>query len=308
MATGRPQDVTNGGWKPSAVQTAWEKALGGGVPGIAAQAAQVSALMWLHTTLNFQYKYGIGLQPTLSTLWSEGGLPRLYRGFGYALVLSPATRFLDTASNAGCLSLLDSYKHTSDLPLAAKTFCGSAVASVTRVALLPLDFMKTARQVEGANAVSLIAEKYRHGGPRIFFHGALASTTSSIISHFPWFYTYNLLDGNLPQTSGTALNIVRSAAIGFTSATASAVASNWARVIKTNKQTSPDPNTSYIRVVRAIIEQGGVLSLFGRGLTTKIAINGIQSSLFTVLWKLGQDAYAERAARPAEPVSPDPAR
>ena len=145
--------------------------------------------MWLHTTLNFQYKYGIGIRPALSRLWSEGGLPRLYRGFGFALCLSPATRFLDTAANAGCLSLLDSNSHTSDLPLAAKTFFGSAVASVARVGLLPLDLLKTARQVEGAHAAALIAEKYRTGGPNIFFHGALASTTSSVISHFPWFYT-----------------------------------------------------------------------------------------------------------------------
>lgn len=59
---------------------------------------------------------------------------------------------------------------------------------------------------------------------------------------------YNLLDGNLPETSGPALNILRSATIGFSSATVSAVASNWARVIKTNKQTSPDPRASYVQV------------------------------------------------------------
>lgn len=59
---------------------------------------------------------------------------------------------------------------------------------------------------------------------------------------------YNLLDGHLPETSGTVATILRSAVIGFSSATSSAVASNWARVIKTNKQTHPDPNISYVMV------------------------------------------------------------
>lgn len=154
-----------------------------------ARLLQVSTLMWLHTTLNYQYKYGTGIRPTVTALWREGGIPRFYRGFGYALCLSPATRFLDTAANAGCLSLLESHSYTADLPLAAKTLCGSAVASVARLALMPLDVMKTTQQVEGSRAAALIRGKYRHGGPKILFHGALASTTSSMISHFPWFYT-----------------------------------------------------------------------------------------------------------------------
>ena len=150
---------------------------------------QVSALMWLHTILNYQYRNGTSLRGSLSALWREGGIPRLYRGFGYALVLSPATRFLDTAANAGCLSLLDSYSATEKYPLAVKTACGSIVASVARLALLPLDAMKTVSQVEGSGAMSMLRSKLRAGGPGVMFHGASAAVTSSVISHFPWFYT-----------------------------------------------------------------------------------------------------------------------
>lgn len=159
--------------------------------------------MWLHTTLNYQYKHGMGVFPTLAALWREGGIPRFYRGFGYALCLSPATRFLDTAANAGCLSLLDSHSYTADLPLAAKTLCGSAVASTARLTLMPLDVMKTTQQVEGANAASFIRDKFRRGGPPIFFQGALAATTSSVISHFPWFYTVRATR-TCPLCPGTA--------------------------------------------------------------------------------------------------------
>jgi hypothetical protein len=44
--------------------------------------------------------------------------------------------------------------------------------------------------------------------------------------------------------------------------------------------------------MRAIVRQDGLLGLAMRGLGTKIAINGIQSAVFTVLWKLGQDMYS----------------
>lgn len=145
--------------------------------------------MWLHTILNYQYRNGTSLRGSLSALWREGGIPRLYRGFGYALVLSPATRFLDTAANAGCLSLLDSYSATEKYSLAVKTACGSIVASVARLALLPLDAMKTVSQVEGSGAMSMLRSKLRAGGPGVMFHGASAAVTSSVISHFPWFYT-----------------------------------------------------------------------------------------------------------------------
>lgn len=150
---------------------------------------QVSSLMWLHTVLNHQYRNGTSIGGSLSALWREGGIPRLYRGFGYALVLSPSTRFLDTAANAGCISLLDSYSATENYPLAVKTACGSVVASVARLALLPLDAMKTMSQVEGSGAMSMLKAKIRSGGAGIMFHGAGAAVTSSVVSHFPWFYT-----------------------------------------------------------------------------------------------------------------------
>lgn len=39
------------------------------------------------------------------------------------------------------------------------------------------------------------------------------------------------------------------------------------------------------------------MGLVGRGLPTKILINGVQSALFTVLWKLGQDLQHKKAAK-----------
>ena len=53
---------------------------------------------------------------------------------------------------------------------------------------------------------------------------------------------------------------------------------------------------SYPQVVRSVVARDGLLGLFGRGLKTKIISNGMQGLLFSVLWRLGQDAYAKREA------------
>ena len=76
--------------------------------------------MWLHTTLNYQYKHGVHFRSAIRSLWKEGGVPRFYRGLGFALMLAPASRFVDTAANAGCLALLSEYPATANLPVAVR--------------------------------------------------------------------------------------------------------------------------------------------------------------------------------------------
>lgn len=47
----------------------------------------------------------------------EGGIPRFYQGLLPALVQGPASRFGDTAANAGVITLLDSLESTKDWPV-----------------------------------------------------------------------------------------------------------------------------------------------------------------------------------------------
>lgn len=51
-----------------------------------------------------------------------------------------------------------------------------------------------------------------------------------------------------------------------------------------------------------VVEKDGVLGLFGRGLSTKLVTNGIQGVLFSVLWRLGQDYYAQQVRAPVQSV------
>jgi len=66
---------------------------------------QVLSLMWLRTTMNYQYRYGGTTTNALEKLWEQGGLPRFYQGIGFALLQQPLSRFGDTAANTGVVNI-----------------------------------------------------------------------------------------------------------------------------------------------------------------------------------------------------------
>ena len=174
------------------LRQAAKRALGGGLSGAAAMATQVGSLMWLRTTMNYQYRHGTSTTEALRTLYAQGGVARFYRGVGPALVQGPLARFGDTAANAGVIALMDARPETKGLPVGAKTACASAAAASWRVALMPIDTLKTIMQVEGKHGLSLLRNKVHLGGPRVFFHGAMAASGATFVGHYPWFFTYNL--------------------------------------------------------------------------------------------------------------------
>ena len=83
------------------------KAIKSGLAGASAMAIQVVSLMWMRTTMNYQFKNGGGFIPTLKKLYAEGGIPRFYRGVVPALIIGPMSRFGDTASNLFALTLFE---------------------------------------------------------------------------------------------------------------------------------------------------------------------------------------------------------
>jgi hypothetical protein len=46
-----------------------------------------------------------------------------------------------------------------------------------------------------------------------------------------------------------------------------------------------------LQIIRVVVREQGVYGLLTRGLSTKVMINGLQSMVFTVLWKLCQTAF-----------------
>ena len=100
--------------------------------------------------------------------------------------------------------------------------------------------------------------------------------------------TYNYLDEYLPYKKGTTMQkTCRSALIGVCASFVSDVSSNSLRVLKTYRQTSKEP-ISYLRAFSEIRAKDGLFGmngLFFRGLTTRIVSHGINSMVFTVVWK-----------------------
>jgi hypothetical protein len=276
------------------VQKASKKAIGSGKAGASAAVVQVCSLMWLRTAMNYQYRYGGNLQTSLSALWAEGGITRLYQGLPFALVQGPMTRFGDTAANIGVLALLETLPASQEWPLPLKTACGSAAAGLWRIVLMPIDASKTAMQVEGADGLQRLWENVAEK-PGVLYRGALAQAAATAVGHFPWFLTYNFFDAQLPNQDDLLLSLARSAVLGFSASCVSDCTSNSLRVIKTTKQTAPlgdkgGVELSYPDVVKMIIEQDGVAGLLGRGLQTRILTNAIQGAAFSILWKYFQQA------------------
>lgn len=281
---------------PSPLRQAASAALQGGIPGMAAMATQVTTLMWLRTTMNYQYRYGGTMNHAMRTLYAQGGIPRFYAGYPAALVQGPLSRFGDTAANAGVLALMQ----PTQLPIAVQTAAASTTAALFRIALMPIDTVKTVFQVEGtSHGLATLRQKFRTGGPSIFFHGAMAQSAATLAGHYPWYTVYNYLNAYLPQYSykdNLAAHLSRSAFIGFCATLTSDTISNSLRVIKTARQASP-AHATYSSITRDILRTEGPTGLLGRGLKTRLLTNAIQGVMFSVLWRLGQDYYAHASKK-----------
>lgn len=257
-------------------------AMRGGVAGACAMGANVACLMWMRTTINYQYRNGTSFPTALKTLYADGGIPRFYRGVLPALIQGPMSRFGDTAANTGMITLLDSIESTKDLSVSIKTIGASAAAASFRIFLMPVDTVKTTMQVTGK--FSNVVTKVKLGGVPVLYHGSLAAASATFVGHYPWFFTYNLLSEKIPEQDTTLAKLGRRAILGFCSSAVSDTCSNSIRVVKVYKQAAPTPIT-YPEAVKSVIAESGVKGLFFRGLETKILANGMQGILFSILWK-----------------------
>lgn len=249
---------------------------------------QVFSLMWLRTTMNYQYRHGLSTSAAVRALYQQGGLLRFYRGLLPALVQGPLSRFGDTAANAGALAILDSSDSTRALPTGLKSVASSGAAAGWRLFLMPVDTCKTIMQVEGSRGLPMLWSKARAGGPRAFYQGGLGAVGATFVGHYPWFATYNLLSANTAVPDELLPKLLRNAGIGFASSLASDCASNSVRVVKTTKQTFPT-EISYRQAMEHVVRNDGVTGLFTRGLQTRILANGVQGMIFAVLWKYFED-------------------
>jgi len=275
------------------LEKAKNKALAGGLAGALSMVINVLGLMWLRTTINYQYRYGTSTGDAFRHLYKEGGIPRFYRGLVPALLQGPLSRFGDTAANTGMLALFEASDDLNALPVLVKTISASVAAACFRIFLMPIDTVKTTMQVEGKNGLSKLMSKFRTNGIPTFYQGALAASSATFVGHYPWFATNNFLEQQIPKTDEFFAKLARRALIGFCSSAVSDTCSNSIRVVKVYKQASTE-FVSYPDAVRAIIKSDGLVGLFGRGLKTKILANGFQGVMFSIIWKYIMDAMENK--------------
>lgn len=269
------------------LQKSSKKAINGGLSGAAAMSIQVGSLMWMRTTMNYQFKNGGSFPTTLSTLYKEGGIPRFYRGVVPALMIGPIARFGDTAMNEGVLSFFKQNENFKDTPIFLQTGVASFFAGLWRIGTAPIDTWKTSKQVHGKDGMKIIMQKVKVNGPQTMYHGAMAASFATMVGHYPWFTTYNYLNSYLPKyryDEETLKALSRNAVIGFSASFVSDTISNSVRVVKTIKQTNAE-KISYPDVVKQVIAKDGIKGLMFRGLGTKILTNGLQGIIFSVAWR-----------------------
>jgi hypothetical protein len=83
---------------------------------------------------------------------------------------------------------MNNYQFTRDLSVFIKTAGASVSAGLFRIILTPIDTLKTILQVEGTKGLPILREKFKVGGVRVFFHGALASAAATMVGHYPWYF------------------------------------------------------------------------------------------------------------------------
>ncbi|GAB5369472.1 hypothetical protein AAMO2058_001407400 [Amorphochlora amoebiformis] len=243
--------------------------------------------MWLRTILNYQYRHGTSFLATLRLLFKQGGIRRLYRGFGMAIIHAPLTRFGDTAANAAVPVILHGFGKNYTSPLVTQAVT-SMVACLWRVIITPIDMIKTVMQVEGSAALDILNTKIKKEGTLALWDGATAGIAAAFLGHFLWFLTFNFLNDSLPESKYWR---ARRAFIGVCAAGVANMLSNFLRVIKTLRQTSVKSG-SYSEDARQLISQVGFFGFILRGVETRMLVNCVQGAVFAVVWKYFESTLA----------------
>ena len=210
------------------------EALNKSISAFQASIISVTMLMPLRTIITNQQKYGGNLLIITRKMYEHGKIPRFYSGYFYSLSLVSSLRFGYGFINSTTQSKFINY------PLFLSTGVESVLASSYRFLLYPIDTLKNYKQVYGLEKLKMdiVKNNYKH-----LFSGSLSAAASTLISHYPFFLTYNFLQQRISEDKKT---LITSGLIGFVSTTISDIFSNGFRVIKVIKQTSDKKIYKYI--------------------------------------------------------------
>jgi hypothetical protein len=240
---------------------------------------QVTSLMWLKTTNNYQYRYGTNLYETIKHLYKSGGIPRFYRGFIPSLIVASTCRVGDFTA----YYFMNSFKDITPLE---KLIGISSVSCATRLLVIPVDTLDIMLQVEGKHGYGILYKKVKTTGLRSLYYGGSMWTAMKFTDSFIWFGTYDYLEKKFKNNKNDSVivNNINNGLKGIISSSISDIILNPMRSLKIYKQSNPY-SISYSQSVKNIVKSEGIHNLFFRGLQTRLITNGIQSAVFVILWK-----------------------
>jgi len=181
------------------------------------------------------------------------------------------------------------------MPIGLRTAISSLAGSLWRILITPIDTLKTTLQVQGKEAITQLSAKIKNEGPMVLYQGAIANALASFVGSYPWYFVFNALQESIPMAPAGIvwMKLVRHAMCGFGATCVSDCVSNVIRVLKTTVQTS-ETTISYSEAAKQVIDKEGVIGLVTRGLGTRLMTNGIQASLFSVVWKVLEESFAAK--------------
>ena len=245
--------------------------------GFAGGALQVSALLWLRTANNYQYKHGTTLSNTMKTLYSQGGILRFYRGYIPSLFLGSSIKFGEI--NAYYYSKQCNFNELEKLVFI------SSISSFLKLMFVPIDTLDIFLQVEGKKGIQSLKNKVNNKGVRVLYYGLTPWITSNFISTFCWYNIHNYLDDKFKDKCKEGLEFnIKNGVIGLSASVVSDTITNPLRILKIYKQSNTN-EVSYTETYKNIIKTRGPSELFLRGLKTRLMIHGLQNVFFVLVWK-----------------------
>tara|TARA_B100000795_G_C22749204_1_gene418635 strand:+ start:43 stop:837 length:795 start_codon:yes stop_codon:yes gene_type:complete len=247
--------------------------------GSSAGIIQLTSLFWLKTIIKHQYRHGKPPLVSIKLLYRDKDIFRFYRGYSPNLIKSSIGKFGDAA--------FYTYFHRPEYdylnPIQRSSYI-SIASSFLKFNLMPFDTYTNMYQVRGIDARKIMSEKIKKNGIKVLYNGSIAYFLSNFVGNTTWFLTMDYLNDVYYHKHETKNNTIKNLCIGFACSTTSDIITNPIRILKTYKQ-SNKKTISYKKALKEIIGSKGIINFYLRGLPIKLFMNGINSSIFLVLWK-----------------------
>lgn len=244
--------------------------------GFIAGTIQTSSLIWLRVINKYQYRYGYSIHKTISKLYKSGGLPRFVKGVIPATIDSSLCRMGDI--------FIYSYvkeNYTNESSLKQSSLIG-IYSSFHKCLLTPLDTLAVNYHVYGNSALKKLKTEIGKNGILSLYNGGVSILGLSAISSTIWFSFFinfeNYTKKYIDERNKSFINGLNGAAASVSST----LILNPIHALKTYRQTK---HLSYINSLKDMIDKTSLINSLYRGISSRLMIKTLQSSLFVVLWK-----------------------